>query len=170
MLFLQTYAGIALLNFLANWPGALFTKRTDVLPQDYVKYRSQGGGVEFRLFQSLCKLTGTSAALLPRCLSNFRVIRSSLHPISRRRGFARFDRKTFYHLVNRGPGLLSKSSNRKTRYQAKSSEPTVKMNNTIYSFLSHSRRQLTGIDTMVYVHFRNKTYDTNKNRIDGLRE
>ena len=30
-----------------------------------------------RLFQSLCNLTGTSAAVLPRCLSNFRAIRSS---------------------------------------------------------------------------------------------
>ena len=30
----------------------------------------------FRPFQSLWNLTGTSAALLPRCLSNFRAIRS----------------------------------------------------------------------------------------------
>ena len=44
----------------------------------------------FKLFQSLWNLAGTSAALLPRCLSNFRAIRPLQHPISRLRDFTRF--------------------------------------------------------------------------------
>ena len=60
----------------------------------------------FRLFQSLWNLAGTSAALLPRCLSNFRAIRPLQHPISRLRDFTRFGGKTSYRLVNRGLGDL----------------------------------------------------------------
>ena len=56
---------------------------------------------EFKLFQLLWNLTGTSV-LLPRCLSNFRVIRLLWHPISWLRDFTRFGGKTSYHLVNRG--------------------------------------------------------------------
>ena len=59
----------------------------------------------FKRFQSLWNLAGTSAALLPRCLSNFRAIRPLQHPISRLRDFTRFGGKTSYRLVNRGPGL-----------------------------------------------------------------
>ena len=59
----------------------------------------------FRLFQSLWNLAGTSAALLPRCLSNFRAIRPLQHPISRLRDFTRFGGKTSYRLVNRGPAV-----------------------------------------------------------------
>ena len=59
----------------------------------------------FKLFQSLWNLESTSAALLPRCLSNFRAIRPLQHPISRLRGFTRFGGKTSYRLVNRGPEL-----------------------------------------------------------------
>ena len=58
----------------------------------------------FNLFQSRWNLAGTSAALLPRCLSNFRAIRPLQHPISRLRDFTRFGGKTSYRLVNRGPG------------------------------------------------------------------
>ena len=57
----------------------------------------------FKLFQSLWNLAGTSAALLPSCLSNFRAIRPLQHPISRLRDFTRFGGKTSYRLVNRGP-------------------------------------------------------------------
>ena len=57
----------------------------------------------FRLFQSLRILTGTSAAVLPRCLSNFRALRSLIHTISRLRDFTIFGGKTSYLLVNRGP-------------------------------------------------------------------
>ena len=59
----------------------------------------------FKIFQSLWNLAGTSAALLPRCLSNFRAIRPLQHPISRLRDFTRFGGKTSYRLVNRGPVL-----------------------------------------------------------------
>ena len=60
----------------------------------------------FKLFQSLWNLAGISAALLPRCLSNFRAIQPLQHPISRLRDFTRFDGKTSYRLVNRGPGYI----------------------------------------------------------------
>ena len=60
----------------------------------------------FKLFQSLWNLAGTSAALLPRCLSNFRAIQPLQHPISRLRHFTRFGGKTSYRLVNRGPDCL----------------------------------------------------------------
>ena len=59
-----------------------------------------------KLFQSLWNLAGTSVALLPRCLSNFRAIRPLQHPISRLRDFTRFGGKTSYRLVNRGPDPL----------------------------------------------------------------
>ena len=62
---------------------------------------------DFRLFQSLWNLTGISAAALPKCLSNFRAMRSSQYSISRLRDFTRFGGKTSYRLVNhvnRGPG------------------------------------------------------------------
>ena len=61
----------------------------------------------FKLFQSLWNLARTSAALLPRCLSNFRAIRPLQHPISRLRDFTRFGGKTSYRLVNRGPGYYA---------------------------------------------------------------
>ena len=57
-----------------------------------------------KLLQSLLNLAGTSAALLPMCLSNFRAIRPLQHPISRLRDFTRFGGKTSYRLVTRGPG------------------------------------------------------------------
>ena len=60
-----------------------------------------------KLFQSLWNLAGTSAALLPRCLSNFRAIRPLQHPISRLRDFTRFGGKTSYRLVNRGPEVVN---------------------------------------------------------------
>ena len=50
----------------------------------------------FKLFQSLWSLAGTSAALLPRCLSNFRAIRPLQHPISRLRDFTGLVGKTSY--------------------------------------------------------------------------
>ena len=56
---------------------------------------------DWRFFQSLWNLTGTSAAALPRCLSNCRAIWSLKHPISRLRVFMGFGGKTSYRLVNR---------------------------------------------------------------------
>ena len=60
----------------------------------------------FKLFQWLWNWAGTSAALLPMCLSNFRAIRPLQHPISWLRDFTRFGGKTSYRLVNRGPVSL----------------------------------------------------------------
>ena len=51
----------------------------------------------------LWNLTGTSAALLPRDLSNFRAIENVKTRISRLRDFTRSCSKTSYRLVNRGP-------------------------------------------------------------------
>ena len=62
-----------------------------------------------KLFQSLWNLAGTSATLLPMCLSNFRAIRPLQHPISRLRDFTRFGGKTSYRLVNRGQGPMMTS-------------------------------------------------------------
>ena len=81
---------------------------------DKTSYRKISWSLEaarfgFKLFQSLWNLAGTSAALLPRCLSNFRAIRPLQHPISRLRDFTRFGGKTSYRLVNRGPGCAELS-------------------------------------------------------------
>ena len=62
----------------------------------------------FKLFQLLWNLAGTSAALLPRCLSNFRVIRPLQHPISRLWDFTRFGGKTYYRLVNEAQVIISR--------------------------------------------------------------
>ena len=55
----------------------------------------------FRPVQLLCNLKGITAAGLPRCLSNFRVIQSLY---SQLQDFKTFGNKTSYHFVNRGPG------------------------------------------------------------------
>ena len=67
-----------------------------------ISWSLEAASFGFRLFQSLWNLTGTSAAVLPMCLSNFRAIRSIQHPISRLRDFARFGGKTSYRLMHRG--------------------------------------------------------------------
>ena len=69
-----------------------------------ISWSLEAARLGFKLFQSLCNLAGTSAALLPRCLSYFRAIRPLQHPISRLRDFTRFGGKTSYRLMNRGPG------------------------------------------------------------------
>ena len=64
----------------------------------------QAAGFQFWLVQSLWNLTGTSAATLPRCLSNFQPIRSLQHPIAQLQYFTRYGGKTSYCLVNINPG------------------------------------------------------------------
>ena len=59
---------------------------------------------------SLWNLTGISAALLPRCLLNFRAIGKVQTRISRLRDFTRSYGKTSYRLVNRGPGAVERMS------------------------------------------------------------
>ena len=68
-----------------------------------ISWSLEAARLGFRRFQSFWNLTGTSTALLPRCLSNLREIRSLYHPISRLRDFTRFGGKTSCRLVNRGP-------------------------------------------------------------------
>ena len=55
---------------------------------------------------SLWNLTGTSAAVLPRYLPNFRAIGKVETRISRLRDFTRSCCKTSYRLVNRGPDVV----------------------------------------------------------------
>ena len=57
--------------------------------------------------QLLWNLTGTSAAVLPRCLSNFRVIPSLYCPISQLWDFTRSCHKTPIRLVTKGTGGVS---------------------------------------------------------------
>ena len=57
-----------------------------------------------------CCFCNKTAAALSRCLSNFRVIWSLQHPISRLRDFTRFGGEASHHLVNRGPGITDKTS------------------------------------------------------------
>ena len=56
----------------------------------------------FSHHQTLWQLAGSSAVGLSRCMSNFRAMRSLLHPILRLRDFTRFVGKTSHRLVNRG--------------------------------------------------------------------
>ena len=61
----------------------------------------------FRIVRSLWNLTGTSAALLPRCLLNFKAMRYLKLPISRLRGFTRSHDKTSYRILKWDPGADS---------------------------------------------------------------
>ena len=61
--------------------------------------------LEVYIMASLWKLTGTSAALLSRCLSDLRVIIQSRIQISQLRDFARSYNKMSYLILKQGPGL-----------------------------------------------------------------
>ena len=54
--------------------------------------------------RSLWNLTGTSPAMLPMCLSDFKAMRSFKLPISRLRDFTRSYDKTSYRILKQGPG------------------------------------------------------------------
>ena len=60
----------------------------------------------FRFVRSLWNLTGTSAALLSKCLSNFKEIWWFKIPISRLRDTTRSHDKTSYRILKRGPGPI----------------------------------------------------------------
>ena len=60
----------------------------------------------FRIVRSLWNLTGTLAALLPMCLSNFKAIRQFKVPISWLWDFTRSDDKTSFRILRRGPAGL----------------------------------------------------------------
>ena len=57
----------------------------------------------FRIVRSLWNLTGTSAAVLPMCLSNCKAIRQFKVPISWLRDFTRSYGKTSFRILRRGP-------------------------------------------------------------------
>ena len=88
--------------------GCLFTKRTDVYSK--ISWGLETARFAFTLLQSVWNLTGTSAAVLPRCLSNIRTIRSLQRPILRLRDFTRFGCKTSARLVSVDPGLYRELS------------------------------------------------------------
>ena len=58
----------------------------------------------FRIVRSLWNLTGTSAAVLPMCLSSFKAIRQFKVRISWLRDFTRSYEKTYFRILRRGPG------------------------------------------------------------------
>ena len=60
----------------------------------------------FRIVRSLWNLTGTSAAVLPMCLSNFKTIRQFKVQISWLRDFTRSYEKTSFRILRRGPGSV----------------------------------------------------------------
>ena len=93
------------------------------------------------MIESLCNLTSISAALLPRCLSNFRAIGKVQTRISRLRDLARSCGKTSYRLVNRGPGgwFNTKMSSYKYR-KSHCGDKTV-----VRSSYLHNRILLSGV-------------------------
>ena len=66
-------------------------------------YRNISWSLAIWIIASLWKLTGTSAAMLPRCLSNFNAIVQFLIPISRLRDFVIFYNKTSYRILKQWP-------------------------------------------------------------------
>ena len=58
--------------FLGRVSGSIFTKRTDVLPQDFVKSRSQE--ILVSIFSIVPKCNRHLGTVLPRCLSNYRAL------------------------------------------------------------------------------------------------
>ena len=89
---------------LMTWPGhqGLYSLSGKT---SYRKISWSLGAARFGVIMivSLWNLTGISAALLPRCLSNLRAIGKVQTRISRLRNFTRSCGKTSYRLVNRGP-------------------------------------------------------------------
>ena len=63
----------------------------------------------FRIVRSLCNLTGTSAAVLPMCLSNFKAIRKFKVPIPWLRDFTRSYEKTYFRILRGGPDSVTDS-------------------------------------------------------------
>ena len=69
-----------------------------------ISYSLEGARLGVKMLVSLRNLTGTSGAVLPRCLSNFRAIGQFWIQISRLRNFVRSYDKTPYRILKRGPG------------------------------------------------------------------
>ena len=78
---------------------------------DNASYRKISQSLEaarlvFRIERSHWNLTGTSAAVLPMCLSNLKAMRWFKLPISRLRFFTSSYDTTSYRILKRGPGRL----------------------------------------------------------------
>ena len=69
-----------------------------------ISWSLEAARLVFRIVRSLWNLTGTSATLLPMCLSNFKAMRQSKVPISWLRDFTRSYDKTSFRILKRGPG------------------------------------------------------------------
>ena len=92
-----------------SWSDAIYPDRHPVSISEKTSYRQISWSLEaarfvFRIVWSLWNLTGTSAALLPMCLSNFKAIQQFKVPISWLRNFTRSDDKTSFRILRRGPG------------------------------------------------------------------
>ena len=91
--------------------GCVFKILRSVSISDKTSYRKISWSIEavylvVEIIASLCNLTGTSAALLLKCLSNFRAIGQFWIKISRLRVFKSSYNTTSYWKLKRGPGLV----------------------------------------------------------------
>ena len=94
----------------AKWQSPIlwaFVNCASVSISDKTSYREisqslEGARSDVQTFVSLWNLTGTSATVLPRCLSNFRAIGQFHIQISRLRGFVRSYNKTSYRILKQG--------------------------------------------------------------------
>ena len=93
------------LTTLYKYIGPLFTKRTDVLPQELMKSRSRDIRVwTFLIAQKFDRHIGNRAAEIPVIYHSDTIIITC--PISRLQYSTRFGGNTSYRLVNRGPNFL----------------------------------------------------------------
>ena len=81
---------------IRSWSDAIYPGRHPVSISEKTSHRKISWSLEaarfvFRIVRSLWNLTGTSAALLPMCLLNFKAIRQFKVPISWLQGFMRSD-------------------------------------------------------------------------------
>ena len=76
-----------------------------------ISYSLEAAIFVFRIVRSLWNLTGTSAAVLPMCLSHFKGILLFNVPISWVRDFTRSYGKTSFLILRRGPGVLKSIMN-----------------------------------------------------------
>ena len=90
----------------------------------------------FRIIRSLLNLTGTSAAKLLMCLSNFKAIRQFKVPISWLRDFTRSYDKTSFRILRWCPACLI------------SSTPVLASERTLFHLVKH-RRTWSSVDVIV---------------------
>ena len=96
----------------------------------------------FRIVRSLWNFIGTSAAVLPMCLSNFKAIRQFKVPISWLRDFTRSYEKTSFRILRRGPGVQSRTCSWSSTDRRCSNYIWV-MNNSIAWWVATYIRDLT---------------------------